>query len=291
MGVICTWRHEVRAFTDAEINLLVTFAAQAVIALENVRLFTELGARNRELTEALEQQTATAEILRVISSSPTDLQPVMDAVAENAARVCGASDLDHLPRWMATLLRLVARHGALPDALEAHRGSIPASHARHGERPGGSGATDASMSTICERCRDRVPGDASALTRSSARRGPDVLATPLLREGMPDRRHHDRRRTEVRPFSDKQIALLETFADQAVIAIENVRLFKELEARNRELTEALEQQTATAEILRVISSSPTDLQPVMDAVAENAARVCGATIRRSSASMETSCDW
>jgi GAF domain-containing protein len=110
VGVICTWRHEVRAFTDAEINLLVTFAAQAVIALENVRLFTELGARNRELTESLEQQTATAEILRVISSSPTDLQPVMNAVAENAARVCGARRSSDLPaRWGR--LRLVTRHG------------------------------------------------------------------------------------------------------------------------------------------------------------------------------------
>jgi GAF domain-containing protein len=264
IGAIGIRRTEVRPFTVKQVKLLETFAAQAVIAIENVRLF-------KETKEALEQQTATADILRVIASSPTDLQPVMEAVAENAARVCGATD-SSIFRLDREHLRLVARHGPLRRAL-AIGDSIPASRDSVSGRP------------VCDRRTIHVedimaaeaefPATVSRISQAGSRTR-TLLATPLLREGTPLGVIAISRGPEVHPFSAKQIALLETFANQAVIAIENVRLFTELEARNRELTESLEQQTATSEILRVIASSPTDIQPVFEAVAQNAARLCEA---------------
>ncbi|HKZ04494.1 MAG TPA: GAF domain-containing protein, partial [Methylomirabilota bacterium] len=264
LGVIFIYRQVVRPFTDGQIALMETFADQAAIAIENARLLTELQAKNASLTESLEQQTATAEILRVISSSPTDLQPVLDVVAANAARLCEADDAA-IFRVDGEVLRTVATHGPLgmvSPVLPATRDTV-------------IGRAIHDRETVHVDDLAAVP--ASELPAGAAReRGlRTMLATPLLREGTPLGGIMIRR-TEVRPFSDRQIALLKTFADQAVIAIENVRLFTELEVRNRDLRVALEQQTATGEILRAISSSPTDTQPVFDAVVRSTASLCGA---------------
>jgi signal transduction histidine kinase len=223
--------------------------------------------RTRELQEALEQQTATADVLRVISSSPTDLQPVLDAVAESAARLCEATDAqifrvngDELPR--------VARYGSMPDdrrgqALRITRGLV-------------SGRAVLERRTIhvhdlASEIDDEYP-DARPLQEATGTR--TVVGTPLLREGVPIGAILIRR-LEVRPFSDKQIKLLETFADQAVIAIENVRLFQELQARTQDLSQSLEETGALSEVIRAVSSS-LDVREVLDTVARRAIALSGA---------------
>ncbi len=225
--------------------------------------------RTRELTESLEQQTATSEILRVISSSPTDLQPVLDAIAENAARVCNARDAV-LFRMEGDVLRVAAQYGTISargadQDLAVNRGWVT-----------GRAVVDRTtihVEDLAHASETEFPQGRAMQERFGHR---TTLATPLLREGVALGALLIRR-MEVQPFSDKQIKLLETFADQAVIAIENVRLFKELEAKNEDLGESLDQQTATGEILRVISSAQTDVQPVFEAIAANALRLCDAT--------------
>ena len=258
IGAIAMHRREVRPFTDNQIKLLETFASQAVIAIENVRLF-------QELTEALEQQTATSEILGVIARSPTDIQPVLDVVAENAARLCDATDAQ---------IRLVENDGT---RLVASFGTAPAPEfiTSSPRNPAGRAIFQRQTIQIDDlraAVENEFPENADLIKRTGTR---TFLSTPMLREGTPIGLINIRR-TEVRPFSERQIKLLETFADQAVIAIENVRLFKELGVRNRDLTEALEQQTATSEILQVIAGSPTDIQPVLDTVIANAVKLAGA---------------
>jgi GAF domain-containing protein len=250
-------------FTDKELAMLQTFADQAVIAIQNSRLFNET-------QEALEQQTATADILRVIASSPTDLQPVMEAVAENAARVCGATDAS-IYRLEGEHLRLVARHGLLRrprtigETFPISRGTV-------------SGRAVADRRTI--HLEDTMAAEAEfpdtvSRHRQVASATRTILATPLLREGTPLGVIVIARGPEVQPFSAKQIALLETFANQAVIAIENVRLFQELRARTAELTRSVAQLTALGEVSRAVSAT-LDLDTVLDTIVTRANQLAGA---------------
>ncbi len=242
LGILHLRRLKVFPFTDNQIALLKTFADQAVIAIENVRLFKELQDRNRDLTEALEQQTATSEILSVIASSPTDVQPVLDVVAENAARLCEAADAN-IYRIDGAGYRLAAAHGSMPiPDRDKPRPLIRG-------LPPGRAMIDRAVVHVDDMFSPEAQAEfPEGWTFTQAVGLRTMLVAPLLREGVAIGAIFIRR-TEVRPFSDKQIALLKTFADQAVIAIENVRLFNELDTRNRQLTEALEQQTATSEIL------------------------------------------
>ena len=233
-----------------------------------------LTVANAQIAEALDQQTATSEILRAISSSPTDVQPVFEAIAQSASRLCGAFDAS-IFRVDGDRLAFVAHHGPIARrhgdfSLPLVRGTV-----------GGRSVLESRTVQVADlQNEDREFPDA---VENALRFGfRTILSVPLLREGIAIG-GIQLRRTEVQLFSERQIALLQTFADQAVIAIENVRLFTELQEKNRALTqahaqvsEALEQQTATADILRVISSSPTDVLPVLDAVAASAARLCEA---------------
>src|SRR5262252_8980280 len=230
------------------------------------------GARLRDLekrlAEAYEQQAAMAGILRVIASSPTDLQPVFDAVAESAARLCESSDAD-IWRRADDQLALVAHYGAIPVGPVAEfglplvRGSV-----------GGRSILEGRPIQVADvqAASDEFPESAENAWRTRFR---TILSVPLMRESVAIGAII-LRRTEARPFTERQVALLQTFADQAVIAIENVRLFKELQASNGELTTALDKQTATSEILRVISQSPTDVQPVFDSIIASAVRLLAA---------------
>ena len=267
IGCVTVGRPEPGSFSDRQIALLKTFADQAVIAIENVRLFKELEARNRDLTETLEQQTATSEVLRVISGSPTDVQPVFDAIARNAARLCEAQ-FCFVYRYDGELLHFVAHHGVTEEGAETVRRAFPAPPSR------GSAAARAVLDHAVAEIPDVSADPDFALAATATTAGyQSALAVPMLRDGLPIGSIAVAR-AQAGHLPARQVELLKTFADQAVIAIENVRLFRELDARNTELTGTVARQTATGEVLRAISRAQTDAQPVFDIIAASALRLC-----------------
>jgi two-component system NtrC family sensor kinase len=267
IGVIALMRSVVKPFTDRQIELVTTFADQAVIALEKTQQLTELSQRTGDLSESLEQQTAISDILRVISSSPGDVRPVLESVARHAANICKAPFVD----------MMIVEEGMLRNQAafgELGKVSFGTTYVIDRDTVMGRSICDKQPVQVIDlqgAGHEFVTGRKLALQLGHR----TTLSVPLLREG------HALgamliRRTEVRPFEEGHIALLKTFADQAAIAIENARLLNELHQRTGDLSESLEQQTAISDILSVISSSPGDVQPVFDTVAEHAARICGA---------------
>jgi GAF domain-containing protein len=261
IGAILIYRQEVRPFTNKQIELVKNFAAQAVIAIENTRLLTELRQRTNDLTESLEQQTATSKVLEVISRSAFDLQAVFETVAESAVRLCGA-DRAFIWRFDGELLRAAASFNA-PAKLKEFLAQNPI-------RPG---RNTSSGRAALERRTVHIPDVLADPEYTYGSKYVDalrtIIAVPILKGddllGVINVYHLE----EIRPFTDKQIALVEAFADQAAIAIDNVRLLDELR-------QSLQQQTATADVLRVISRSTFDLQIVLNTLVESAAQLCDA---------------
>jgi GAF domain-containing protein len=268
IGVMAMTRSTPRPFTERQMELVTTFADQAVIAIENVRLFDEVQARTDELSESLQQQTATAEVLKTISRTVFDLQRVLATLLENAVRICGAKH-GMMFRYDGDCCRAAANYNTPPGSLELWQ-RIPI-HAGRGTTAGRA-LLERRPVQIADVQADPEYDFPEAQKLQSLR---TVLAVPLLREGVP-LGIIVLYKTEVVPFTEKQIELLTTFADQAVIAIENVRLFDEVQKRTAELQESLEYQSATSEVLNIISRSPTNAQPVFDAIVESAARLCEA---------------
>ena len=263
LGMLNVYRQEVRPFSDKQIDLVENFAAQAVIAIENTRLLNELRERTEDLSESLQQQTATADVLKVISRSAFDLQAVLETLVENAVSLCSA-DKGFIYRQDGELYRVAASFGHAPDFIEVVK-----------RNPIQKDRTSATGRAVLEQRVVHIPDILAdpEYRWAEKHRGEEemhrtIVAVPMLREGVV-LGVIVIRRTRVQPFAEKQIDLLTTFAEQAVIAIENTRLLNELR-------ESLQQQTATADVLKVISRSTFDLQAVLDALTESAARLCGA---------------
>ncbi len=267
IGVILIRRTEIRRFSDTQIKLLQTFADQAVIAIENVRLFKELEARNKDLTEALDTQTATSEILRVISSSQTDVQPVFDAIVRSAVRLCNGF-FGIVTRYDGRVATLVAEHNVPPEAVEVWRRAFAGP-------PDPDSATAVALHSRAvvhrhDTLADTVPARGD-IARAAGYR--TLISVPLLRAGQPIGTINVTRR-EVQPFSETEIELLRTFADQAVIGIENARLFNELQARTAELTRSVGELTALGDVGRVLSST-LDLETVLETIVTRANQLTG----------------
>ncbi|HEY2211084.1 MAG TPA: GAF domain-containing protein [Bradyrhizobium sp.] len=261
IGVLIVHRDRPVPFTDEELALLQGFADQAVIAIENARLFNET-------REALDRQTATAEILKVIASSPSDVQPVFEAIAESAKRLAGGHSAT-VTRAIGDMIHLAAFTAGSEAGNKELRSSFPTPLSSSGIHSRVARTGKLAFRTDIETEPD-VPQGVKELARARGYRS--ILVVPMLREGVSIGTIGITRR-DPGPFADNVIDLLNTFADQAVIAIENTRLFNETR-------EALERQTATAEILKVIASSPSDAQPVFDVIVERAVRLCGGRMGR-----------
>ena len=271
VGAIVIYRQEVRLFLEKQIELLTNFAAQAVIAIENTRLLNELRQRTNDLSESLEQQTATSEVLKVISSSPGDLEPVFDAMLINAMRVCEAK-FGFMHRYDGNDWKVMAHQCDVPAYARIVQTAQFGPQSVIGRVASARQVVQVADIAATQRYAERDPLAVAAVEVGHVR---TILGVPVLKENEV-KGAIILYRQELRPFTDKQIELVKNFASQAVIAIENTRLLNELRERTDDLSEALEQQTATSEVLGVISSSPGALEPIFGTMLQNAIRICDA---------------